>query len=248
MAARIEERKESADDGKTTITDEDYDMALVWAAQALELARDPLPTTAIGWLKYLYGRFQSSVVPSHTQRLGRALMQLLTTGSFEGADIFKKLHGEQKSPVIAVVPKFLSSVRISFGIGSIDRPASPENKFLYMRILASLVKRGFKFSDALPAHCSALTNLFTVEPSSDAVTPHTSFHWPAAESEIAQRFLATGRETMNTTERHAFIVIWAFGVLAQRAEHPPMNDLVGFLCILHEAGLSTMREFVDQAA
>ena len=200
--------------------------------EAKEEEEEMLPETALGWVKYLYLLLQLSMLPAHTQRIGRALMQLILTGSFDGADLFEKKQGDHHhAPVAVPVPKFISRVRISFGIGSTSAKATESEKLLYMNCLASLLKRGFKLSVALPAPCDELSSVLAID-SDDTVLP-TKLRWYGQISarskrltDIARRFRCGGDAQMSTAERHAFIVIWAFAFLSDPTSTFPDVDLI----------------------
>jgi hypothetical protein len=158
----------------------------------------------------------------------------------------------------------VAHARISFGLGTIT--ATADQKLLYMRCLASIVKRGFRLGDTLPAVCSDLSAFMIEAPTSSssadasAALSLTAYAAPSAAErrmtllgDLGQRFMWTASQR-SVPERHAFLAVWAFAAMSESvgagstaltvAHVDPLA--LGTLCA--SAGFPSIRDFVAAAA
>jgi len=258
MASRLDQNGAAA----AAVSADAEELALWLALHSLGIAANPLPDSPLAWMKYLWSMLTSNPPPthSHQQRIARALTQLIFTGSFDGADLFKRLHGEAVAPVSTPVPKFLEQARVSFPIGTI--PATADQKLFYMRCLASVVKRGFRLTDALPPGCSELSTFMIEAPSDESSTaPQSSAYYVVTVAErrmtalgqLADRH-ASSASRWTAPEKHAFLAVWAFMTMSVAASASataltaPYVDPISLRAVCASAGSPSIRDFVANAA
>lgn len=193
------------------------------------------PETALEFIEHVHALLQKSPSVSKTQRLGRALMQLLMTGSFHGSDLFVQHNNEECAPAADLsqhLPTWAKHTRHSFEIGNIK--ATSAQILFYLQCLASLVKRGFQLDDGVPAHCTALLSLISMPETSTELDKITEC------DRIARQFKQLSNLT--TTQTHSFLMLWSFCILSLRLTRLPTMDLVGM-----KSHIVSPSQFVERA-
>lgn len=166
------------------------------------------------------------------------MFQLLLTGSFDGADVF------DKSKASSSQPRFLSNVRLVFGVGG--NAAMPNQCLFYMQCLASLVKRDFnlEYDNLVPdtkdnVHMQQLCTLFNFDVEEESNDVHQKQETLCFA--LAKQFSSKQAE-MTIQQRHVFLVLWSFWAISKYKTMPLSNytiDLMDFKSLLPCTNITT---------
>jgi hypothetical protein len=213
------------------------DVAAYIATHAIRVAQGSLPQTPWACIKYLHEKLCQAKTDQHVQRVGRALMQLILTGSFDGCDLFESSEALGDAPLTALVPKLLCHAQICFRFAETGKATAAQTTY-YCQVIASLVKRNLKADDYVRKDFSHLARVSSLA--------HSDVIASTYEAVQAKSWLAP----VSTTDRHTFLALWLFAVISEVYSKQRTNiskDLLGLRKLSATAGFGTIKEFVDSA-
>lgn len=193
-----------------------------------------LPTNALGWLDFLHDDFART----GDITTARALFRLLLLGQFEGRDVF----GVQGACNQAKVPQFAKRATIHFGVGG--RPATKNQAWLYIDIIASLVKREFTLYDLLPRFIGVVDQSW-VQPFADTSADVILKGKNHVCWKLARKLKSGHMGMLSQAQRHAFLILWIFWVMSNHECFVDGEEINFFR--FHQPQVTDLSEFVELA-